>query len=267
MSDLEALKAFENGVHVEIPTENIKKYNFWDKEDQIEILCLQYQKHGQIIIAVDFDDTVYDSYHKGKDFTPVHSLLKRAKAIGCKLMIFTARNETEFFEVIEHYNDIGIEYDTLNDDIIILNSGKSRKPYFNILLDDKAGLMESFLVLEEFVKITEKQIELKNKNENKIMTGVNQLLVKEMVKNNTKEYNLLKFLEEMAEINEVTLKFLTKNEKFRPPVEKFHEELSHLKLRLAVMEEIFGVDEVAMELNKKQNAIASRIGQNKKNDL
>jgi len=99
------------------------------------------------------------------------------------------------------------------------------------------------------------------------MNALNKLLVTQMVEKNTKEYNMLKFLEEMAEINEVTLKYLTKSEKFKPPVEKFHEELSHLELRLAVMKEMFGENEVNQELIKKQNSIAQRIDEKKINNL
>lgn len=255
----------EAQVYSETPVTVLK--SFFDPKERVEELLLQYQKHNTLIIAVDFDDTIYDLYKAGKDFTPIYDILKRAKAVGCSIMIFTARNKASFYEITEHCNDIGLEYDKINEDVITLDYGYSRKPYYNVFLDDKAGLLEAYTILKAAIEVIEKQVKEKNKSKIEETMGVNSNLVTEMVKSNTLEYNILKFLEEGAECNEIALKFLTKAEKYRPLPEKFHEELSHLELRLAVMKEIFGPKEVEAQLNKKQNSIAARIEQKKQNNL
>lgn len=246
----------EKGIYSEVPK---PRYNFWNKEEQVDTLLLQYQKHGSLIVAVDFDDTVFDSYNKGRDFTPVHNLISRAKAVGCKIMVFTARNEMEFRHVIEYYNDINIEFDKLNDDIIILPQGKSRKPYFNILLDDKAGLMQSFEILLEVINIIEKQIKDKEIQEQSMKSAINELLIDELVTKNSFESNLCKYLEESAELTVELMKTITKGQKWKPPIEKLQEECAHVEIRLAVLKKIIGEEQCNQEINKKQNEIAERF--------
>ncbi len=151
------IDSIEKPLKDEMCVKNFSSYDFWDVSTQLEILLSQYKKHGQLIIAVDFDDTIHDSHQRKVDFSPIHSLLKRAVDINCKLMIFTARADWELAYVASHCEKVDLKYEVINDDVLILPSGKSRKPYFNLLLDDKAGLMEAFLILTRFVETIENQ--------------------------------------------------------------------------------------------------------------
>jgi hypothetical protein len=242
-----------------------KKHLFFDRQDKLDDLLLCFQKHGNIIVAVDFDDTIRDSFNKGLDLTPIHDIVKRAKNIGCKIVIYTARNKSEWIEVTEYCNDIGIEYDAINEDVIKLPKPTSGKIYYNIFLDDRAGLRESFEILTSFVETVEKQIKDENKK-NKMKTAVNELLVEELVTTNTYEANLLKFLEESFELGVEVIKTLTKGEKLKPPIEKLHEECAHVEIRLAVLKKIIGEKECDAEINKKQNEIAQAFQKRKMNE-
>lgn len=100
------------------------------------------------------------------------------------------------------------------------------------------------------------------------MNEVNGLLIDEVVKENTLEYNLMKYLEESAELNEVVIKTLTKGQiNYKPPIEKLHEEISHVEFRLAVLKRIYGEDACNAQLNMKQVSIANRMLQKKRNNL
>lgn len=127
----------------------------------LENLQKQYSKYNQLIIAYDFDDTVRernpDKPYEGvvgrhKD---VVKLLQRAKEKinNAKFICYTAR---------DHNNPLTIEYitqfckenniplDTINENIITWYESPS-KLFYNIFLDDKAGLETAVYVLENFI--------------------------------------------------------------------------------------------------------------------
>ena len=127
----------------------------------LENLQKQYSKYNQLIIAYDFDDTVRewnpDNPYEGvvgrhKD---VVKLLQRAKEKinNAKFICYTAR---------DHNNPLTIEYitqfckenniplDTINENIITWYEYPS-KLFYNIFLDDKAGLETAVYVLENFI--------------------------------------------------------------------------------------------------------------------
>lgn len=125
---------------------------FYNSEYLVKDLIRRYYELGTVIVAVDFDDTIFN-YRKDptKDFKPVHDLLIRAKQLGFKLVIYTARNSSRWDEVIHFCNSINLEIDGLNEDVVELIEPTSGKIYYNILLDDKAGLWEACNVLSKVV--------------------------------------------------------------------------------------------------------------------
>lgn len=124
----------------------------FDVEYTIADLISRFMKFGSIVIAVDFDDTLFDFYKRGIDFTPVHDLIKEAKALGNKIVIYTARNEKFFCDIEKYCKEVGIEYDAINKDVLELTNPTCGKIYYNILLDDKAGLGQAFFILKETIK-------------------------------------------------------------------------------------------------------------------
>lgn len=107
-----------------------------------------YREHRSLIIAVDFDDTLYDWKNKGWDNDYVVNLVKRARvALNAQLILFTCREGDLLNEALEYCDLVGIKLDYVNE------SPKygSRKPFYNVLLDDKACLPECCEVLERLI--------------------------------------------------------------------------------------------------------------------
>lgn len=107
-------------------------------------LLEQYKEHGNLVIAFDYDDTVYPTTLPQVAVERNHLLLRWAKRQGHTLILFTCREElTE--DMVDFLEDNGITPDYFNGSPISLESGgPSAKPYFNILLDDKAGMLEAY---------------------------------------------------------------------------------------------------------------------------
>lgn len=107
-----------------------------------------HMKHPTIIVGVDFDDTVFplDERYRGlcKD---VRDLLVRLKPF-ITICLYTVADEQSIKYKVELMKLWGIEPRYVNESPIKLGNGA--KPYFNVLLDDKAGLVETILLLEEF---------------------------------------------------------------------------------------------------------------------
>lgn len=110
----------------------------------------EYKKHGSIVIAYDFDNLVFDYHSKGHDYSEVIDILKEAKELGCFLIVFTAEQDTE--KVKSHLTSNQIPFDAINENPPFFKS-QSRKIYFNLLLDDRAGLLSAYNQLKEFILI------------------------------------------------------------------------------------------------------------------
>lgn len=134
---------------------NEGKPRFQTVNERVEDLLSRWEKHGALIIAVDFDDTIYN-YSKNPilNFEPLHKLLRECVALKNKVVIYTARNKSRWHEVIEFCNDIDLKISGINEDVIPLSEENKTcgKIYYNILLDDKAGLMQAYLILKETIR-------------------------------------------------------------------------------------------------------------------
>ena len=100
--------------------------------------------HGAIIIGVDFDDTIYDCHSNGFEFPYTVTTLKRAQQLGAKLCVWTANADKELVE--RTWNELGLAYDYYNESPVKIHDNQV-KPYFNLLLDDRAGLESALTVL------------------------------------------------------------------------------------------------------------------------
>ena len=110
------------------------------------------KKYGKIILGVDFDDTLYpytdDDYTRQRT-TQVRKLIKQVenRAVIC---LWTVANEWSIGYKTHICDTYGLRIDFINESPISHGEGV-RKPHFNILLDDKAGLNETIKILEEFI--------------------------------------------------------------------------------------------------------------------
>jgi hypothetical protein len=109
----------------------------------INRLYQEWAKYGRIIIAYDFDETIYDFHGKGHKFDEVINLLKECKKYGANFIVFTCREKIDEPFIINYLNEIGLPYDKINENMDYISYG-GRKIYYNIFLDDRAGLQSAY---------------------------------------------------------------------------------------------------------------------------
>ena len=131
-----------------------------------------FMEHDRLIIAYDLDDTVRP--YKSESCRDVKTLIKRAKKIGYnvyldklpkykKIVLFLIKHmDNVDFVVIEGFtanphkekNIAFLEteelpYDAINENADFIGRyGDGLKVYYNLLLDDKAGLKEAYDALD-----------------------------------------------------------------------------------------------------------------------
>jgi len=113
-------------------------------------LVEEYRKYQSIVVAYDFDNTVYDYHQKGLKFEKVIALLRELKQFNSYLIVFTASTNLEF--VRDYLVENEIPFDSINENPPF-HISESRKIYYNILLDDRAGLLQCYENLNELLKI------------------------------------------------------------------------------------------------------------------
>lgn len=113
-----------------------------------------YLTHGNLIVAFDFDNTVYDFHHKGHTFPKVIDILKRCNMLGFTMVVFTSNKDYKLIN--EHLTNIGVSYDYINESPVKACSSPE-KPYFNILLDDRAGLLSAYNTLRIVIERIENE--------------------------------------------------------------------------------------------------------------
>lgn len=110
-------------------------------------LFLEWKKHPKLIIACDFDSTIFDFYNEGSTHDEIISLLKECKSLGFYVVLFTASAPERYSMMVNHAKSLGIEVDGINKNVIELKYGNHGKIYYNILLDDRAGLFQAATTL------------------------------------------------------------------------------------------------------------------------
>ncbi len=127
---------------------------YLNHNNALERLIREYKNYKSLVIAYDFDNTVYDYHGNGWQFEAVIELLHALKAIGCYLIIFTANEDITFVE--SYCKEQNIPFDVINEQPPFYKS-KSRKIYYNALLDDRAGLRQTYDLLTQLVCIIKEE--------------------------------------------------------------------------------------------------------------
>lgn len=112
----------------------------------VQRLVSEWMEHESLIIAYDYDDTVFD-FHNTKDtFDDVIKLLRKCKKLGAKLIVFTCCGEDQYSDIKAFLQSNDIPFDSINDNVDGVNF-TGRKIFYNILLDDRAGLKSAYKML------------------------------------------------------------------------------------------------------------------------
>lgn len=109
-----------------------------------------YLEHDRLIIAYDIDDTVRP--YKSQSCEEVKALIKRAKTfLNPYFIVFTANPHKE--KNIAFLEDEGLPYDAINENADFIGRYRDNlKIYYNLLLDDKAGLKEAYDALDRLCR-------------------------------------------------------------------------------------------------------------------
>lgn len=127
---------------------------YLDRERAIKRLIKEIERYGKIVVAYDFDGTVHN-FHGGNnidDYKKVIDLLRELNRYDVAEFVVYTCSEENRYEYIERYlSENKIPFDYINDvpDELKVKLPKGKKMYYNILLDDRAGLKESYEILKE----------------------------------------------------------------------------------------------------------------------
>lgn len=121
-----------------------------DRDRCINRLMTEFRQHGHLIIAYDYDNTVYDYHKKGYVFERVAALIRACYNLGFHLVVFTSCNEDRIPEISNYLNKARLPFHAINESPDYVPF-KGRKVFYNHFLDDRAGLAEAVIVLEEVV--------------------------------------------------------------------------------------------------------------------
>lgn len=114
--------------------------------ESLRRLINDYRKHGSLVIAYDFDNTVYDYHNKGEKYEEIIWLLRKLKSHNCELICWTANEDLGFIK--KYLIDNDIPFDAINENPYFFKDKESRKIYYNALLDDRAGLQQVYTELD-----------------------------------------------------------------------------------------------------------------------
>ena len=105
--------------------------------------------HGKLVIGFDFDNTIFDVHNKGGNYKDIIDILKECKDLGWTLCLYTAESDEEWLRwKIGYCKHFGIEPDYVNESPLLKGT---KKPFFSLLLDDRAGLQSAYLILKNAV--------------------------------------------------------------------------------------------------------------------
>lgn len=124
--------------------------DFYLDNDNVYIrLENEFKKYRKLIIAYDFDDTVYDFHNTGKTFWNLISILQRWRKYS-ELIVFTGCEESQHKKIESYLTENEIPFDSINGDSVVKTN--SRKIYYNVLLDDRAGISVAYNCLLRLIE-------------------------------------------------------------------------------------------------------------------
>lgn len=132
---------------------------FISLENCIERLLREWRKHPRLIVALDFDDTAFDWLSTGNEHKVVLDLIRECQKLNFYIVMWTASDPARFPFIQEFMRNAGIDVSSINENPIELPFGNHKKIYYNILLDDRAGLGASVAILQETIRRIKEETE------------------------------------------------------------------------------------------------------------
>lgn len=133
---------------------------FLDINRVVDRLYNEYKRYGDIIIAFDFDYTVHNFRDEDYTYEQVSEMLRKWQPYA-KLVVFSASQEERYPYIADYLNQ-NILIDSIKRNVVLIEKRKpTRKLYYNILLDDRAGLGSAYAALDMLYNRLEAKGELK----------------------------------------------------------------------------------------------------------
>jgi len=117
----------------------------------VERLYREYCQHQKLIVALDFDDTIFDFHGRGNSYTQVIDLILECQKLDFYIVIFTGTPPEKWQSIYDHCEKLGIKVAAINKNAIPLPFGNDGKIYYNVLLDDRAGIGQSYDILRKTI--------------------------------------------------------------------------------------------------------------------
>lgn len=127
----------------------------FDYARSVDRLLNEYKVHNKLYVAFDFDNTIFDYHNTGGDFSGIINLLRECTKLKFVLILFTSNEGDRLDWMKEYCKHFNIAIDYINENPEIMDT---RKPYYNILLDDRAGLECAFNYLSNVVSKIKSEI-------------------------------------------------------------------------------------------------------------
>lgn len=121
---------------------NLLANSYLNDRKAIDRLKKEYLEHSSLIIGFDFDETIYDFHKTGLELQPVIDLLIKCSNLGFTMCLNSINDRIGFKD--SYTKQLGIKVEYVNSSPVFKDMGK---PYFNIFLDDRAGLSASYNIL------------------------------------------------------------------------------------------------------------------------
>jgi len=121
----------------------------------IKRLVMEWVKHNNLIIAYDYDNTVFDYHNEGLEFNSMKNLLNRCKEVGATFVVYSCSPQDRHEEMKTYLSENEFPCDYINESPIKLFDDGTGKIFYNILLDDRAGLRSAYDILDEVCSVME----------------------------------------------------------------------------------------------------------------
>lgn len=126
---------------------------YFDTDICVERLLREWRIHKKLIVAVDYDDTIFDYHDMGYKYHGVTNILKECQNLGFYICIFTGCGLEKYELMKKTLADIGVIITSINQNPFPMPFGNHGKMYFNILLDDRAGAGQAYEILRRTIDI------------------------------------------------------------------------------------------------------------------
>ncbi len=137
---------------------------YLDQSTCVARLIREWEKHRRLIVAVDFDDSVYPFHDTGHTHERVIALVKECSDLGWHIVVFTASDPARYPLMRDFLKEKGIEVTSINVNPIELPFGNWGKVYYNVLLDDRAGLRDAYEQLRQVVDHVKERLAERDRN-------------------------------------------------------------------------------------------------------